>query len=313
MEYKSRKKGYSLQRRAWFFLSGPDYKTHYSRRAGVPLPAKEGQSHPARDQGPGPNIIAELQANLDELPDALARIAKYVIENPEKVVYQSLVDLTQYAKSGQASVVRLCQELGFKGFSEFKLALNAELARRPEVDLTSSEGASAIKHLVGGVVTSLEDTASLIDHALVDKIADRLAASRRIDIYGSGVSGIAGEVVAYRLLRLGLNAQSFRDANLAHEVANGLSSGCMAIAISESGITPDTVEFLRCAHSSGAHTISVICRTKSPLAEFSDDMIRMAYGNPPSTGGATTVVPRVVIVAEILAQAINLKSLPPSA
>ncbi len=265
------------------------------------------------DRTPGPNIRAELQAHLDELPDALARIAKYIIENPEKVVYQSLVDLTQYAKSGQASVVRLCQELGFKGFSEFKLALAAELARRPTADPSASDGLAAVRELVGGLSASLEDTAALIDLTLVDRIAARLVDSRRIDIYGSGVSGIAGEIVAYRLLRLGLNAQSFRDPNLAHEVANGLTVGCTAIAISESGVTPDTVEFLRCARSSGAHTIAIGCRPRSTLAKFSDDMLRMAYGNPPSTGGATTVVTRVVLVAEILAQAINSHSIAPTA
>lgn len=265
------------------------------------------------DRIPGPNILAELQAHLDELPDALARIAKYIIENPEKVVYQSLVDLTQYAKSGQASVVRLCQELGFKGFSEFKLALAAELARRPAADLGTSDGLAAVRQLVGGLSASLEDTATLIDLALVDKIAARLVESRRIDIYGSGVSGIAGEIVAYRLLRLGLNAQSFRDPNLAHEVANGLTAGCTAIAISESGITPDTVEFLRCARSSGAYTVAIGCRPRSALAEFSNDMLRMAYGNPPSTGGATTVVTRVVLVAEILAQTINSHGIDPTA
>jgi DNA-binding MurR/RpiR family transcriptional regulator len=256
------------------------------------------------DRAPGPNILAELQAHLDEFPDALARIAKYIVENPEKVVYQSLADLSRYAKSGQASVVRLCQELGLRGFSELKLVLAAELARRPVTVPGPSGGPAVVKRLVSGLSASLEDTGTLIDLALLDKIAARLAASRRIDIYGAGVSGIAGEIVAYRLLRVGLNAQSFRDPNLAHEVANGLTEGCTAIAISESGVTPDTVEFLRCARSGGAYTIAIGCRLRSALAEFTDDMLRMAYGDPPSTAGATTVVTRVVLIVEVLAQII---------
>ena len=79
---------------------------------------------------PGAALLSRLDRTIDRYPGALARAAQYIVENPEKVVYQSLAELSDYAKAGQASIVRLCRELGFEGFTEFKLALSADLALR---------------------------------------------------------------------------------------------------------------------------------------------------------------------------------------
>ncbi|WP_454856800.1 ATP-binding cassette domain-containing protein [Rhizobium binxianense] len=74
-------------------------------------------------------ILDRLQQDLDGLPNALARIAKYILENPEKVLHQSVAELGEFSGSGEASIVRLCRHIGFAGFRDFKLALAAEVGR----------------------------------------------------------------------------------------------------------------------------------------------------------------------------------------
>ena len=246
-------------------------------------------------------MVAELRSRMADLPDALARIALYIVENPEKVLYASVADLSRHAQSGQASVIRLCHDLGFAGYSEFKVALAQELAKQPAKTGDPSSWEAWRDHLVDGIGASMRNTAELVDLRELRRVTARFPRARRIDIYGAGVSGMAGEILAYRLLRLGITAHCFRDPTMAHEVANGLGSDCTAVGISASGVTPDTVEFLRMAKQAGAHAVAICCRPESTLGEIADDVLQVAFVDPPSTGGSTTGVPRIIVLVEMIA------------
>ena len=246
--------------------------------------------------------LAYLEASIPGLPNVLARTALYIVENPEKVVRFSLKEISRLCRAGEASVVRLCQMSGFNGFSDFKLALAGELAVRGTV------GADAVpkdEHqlltLAGELSRSVTRTAEGLDLALAQQVADRLRPLHRIDIYGSGVSGIIAELFSYRLLRSGLNAHALRDVTLAHEVANGLGPHCAALAISESGVTLNTVDFLRTARAAGAYCVAVTCHPKSALVRHADVVLPMAKLNIPAYGGYINAVPRAVYIAEALA------------
>jgi DNA-binding MurR/RpiR family transcriptional regulator len=102
-------------------------------------------------------------------------------------------------------------------------------------------------------------------------------------------------------LRAGLNAHAIRDITLAHEVANGLTTSSAAIAISESGVTANTIDFLRVARSTGAFTLAITCNIRSPLAKQADAVLPMAKLKIPAYGGFINTVPRAVYLAEAMA------------
>lgn len=246
--------------------------------------------------------LAFLEASIPSLPNVLARTALYIVENPEKVVRFSLKELSGLCRAGEASIVRLCQMSGFDGFSDFKLALAGELAVR---DTTGTEAAPKDEHqlltLAGELARSVTRTAEGLDLALVQQVAERLRPLHRIDVYGSGVSGIIAELFSYRLLRSGLNAHALRDVALAHEVANGLGRHSAAIAISDSGVTLNTVDFLRTARAAGAYCVAVTCHPRSALARHADAVLPMAKLNIAAYGGYINAVPRAVYIAEAIA------------
>lgn len=263
------------------------------------------QHNPNADSRPGRSInhgpLDLLEASIPDLPAAAARAAVYIVENAEKVVRYSLKDLSKFSKAGEASIVRLCQTAGFTGFSDFKLALAADLALKTvHGDPQRAEDGHGLSDIGHELARSIVATAELTDEERLKTIAFRISKCNRIDLFGAGVSGIIAELFSYRLLRAGLNAHALRDITLAHEVANGLSASSAAIAISESGVTTNTVDFLRVARSTGAFTLAITCNTRSPLAKQADAVLPMAKLTIPSYGGVINTVPRAVYVAEAL-------------
>ncbi|OHV78927.1 MurR/RpiR family transcriptional regulator [Ensifer sp. LCM 4579] len=250
-------------------------------------------------------VLLKVETALD-YPNALARVAQYILENPKKAVRQSLGELSAASQSGQATIFRLCRELGFKGFTDFKLALATEIG----------QGVADLERGAGSTVDSLDETVSLISRSVLNtrqlvqpevlaSTAPYLSKARHVNIYGSGDSGLAAEVLFHRLRRIGVNARIFANVGYAHEAAEAMTKVDAAIGVSQSGASPDTVEFLRKAHHIGAFSVAVTCHPKSSIAKVSNVVLQMARLPQPGLSGQMIALPRAVFIAEALAIAIS--------
>lgn len=245
-----------------------------------------------------------MRQAIDRMPDALSRIGKYILDNPERVVRSSLAELAVLAQSGDASVVRFCKHLGYAGYRDLKIALTAELAIQRTVRLKRVSNIGGLTPLATRLSSAINSTAQNLDPDLLLRLAAQLKKSRRIDIFGAGISGIVAEMAAYRLMRVGLIAQAFQDATLAHEVITTFDASCVAIGISEMGLTPDTIRFLSGARAAGAFTLAITVRANSPLTQSADAVLLAVAVDPPPIGGEMTAVPAKILVLEALAGAI---------
>ncbi|MEH7876173.1 MurR/RpiR family transcriptional regulator [Rhizobium laguerreae] len=250
-------------------------------------------------------VLLKVEAALD-YPNALARVAQYVLENPKRAVRQSLGELSAASQSGQATIFRLCRELGFKGFTDFKLALAAEIGHREtEPDRGVSLTVNSLDEVASLINRSVLNTRQLLQPELVASAAPLLLNARHVNIYGSGDSGLAGEVLFHRLRRIGVRVRVFANVGYAHEAAEAMTKEDAAIAVSQSGASPDTVEFLRRAHQTGAFSLAITCHPKSSLAKVSDVVLQMARMPQPGLSEQMIGMPRIVFIAEALAIAIG--------
>ncbi|WP_142850215.1 MurR/RpiR family transcriptional regulator [Telmatospirillum sp. J64-1] len=245
--------------------------------------------------------LIRIRAAIEDMPEALSRIGKYVLDNPDKVLRSSLDEVAAFSQSGQASVIRFCRLLGYRGFADFKLNLAADLAHRQADALAPRQQGSA---LAAQLTASMTATAQGLDPATVEALAQRLKTSRRIDIFGGGISGMVASMLSYRLQRLGLVAQAYQDPLLAHEIMVGLDSGCTAIAVSETGVTPATLQFQQAAKSAGVYTAAVTSRAASPLARRCDLALITVPVDPPPVNGQLGAAFAKLLVVETLASAI---------
>ncbi|RVC72403.1 MurR/RpiR family transcriptional regulator [Mesorhizobium sp. M2A.F.Ca.ET.046.02.1.1] len=260
------------------------------------LSSKEGETHTP--------VLLKVETALD-YPNALARVAQYVLENPKKAVRQSLGELSAASQSGQATIFRLCRELGFKGFTDFKLALAAEVGQgETEPNQGVSLTVNSLDETVSLIYRSVSNTRQLVLPEILASAAPPLLKARHVNIYGSGDSGLAAEVLFHRLRRIFVNARVFANVGYAHEAAEAMTKEDAAIAVSQSGASPDTVEFMRKAHRIGAFSLAITCHPKSSLAKVSNVVLQMARLPQPGLGEQMIALPRAVFIAEALAIAI---------
>ena len=252
-------------------------------------------------------VLTRLRASLEDLSPVLKRVARYVLDHPEVAIYHSVTELAEATQSSEGSIIRFCQDLGYSGFQEFKLTLAVELdprrrGRRPARVDDDRGGAHLMADIAEQAALTLRETANLFEERAFRDVADRLARARRIDVYGVGASGVIAQYFAYKLLRLGKTVQAFVDLHLGSMSASNLDADCVAIGVSSSGSTVDTLKALQAARAAGAYTVAVTNRLKSPLAKHADQNLLASPPESPLTGGDVFAKVGQLLVLEALVQ-----------
>ncbi|AJE47837.1 MurR/RpiR family transcriptional regulator [Celeribacter indicus] len=239
-----------------------------------------------------------IEASRDDLPDALARIADFILREPEVAVRASMSDLAVLSGSGEASIARFCRKLGFDGFPAFKIALASDIAYRNGAQPRETDLGTRISDAVRATVDGIPE-------ADLREIADRLRAARHIDIFGSGVSGIVAQLYAYRFSRIGLVARGLQDPVVAEEIAGALDAHSVYMTISETGLTARTERMLSIAGERGAYRVAVSGRRIADLGRLCEKILIATPLSPlPERGELGPVVAKLVL-CELLAERVR--------
>ncbi len=232
--------------------------------------------------------LARLRAALAYLTPALKRLAEAILERPSEVIYQSVTELADLAQVGEASVIRLCRDLGFKGFQDFKLALAADLAldARAVRHETPESLADILENVTQDALRALQETRALLDLNALERVVAVLAEASSLLFFGAGASGVTARDYAYKFLRLGYSVTVYEDAHLAAMAAATLPQNAVMVGISRSGSTIDTVRALELAKARGVTTVALCQRAKSPATAVADHSLYTASSESPLTGGS---------------------------
>jgi DNA-binding MurR/RpiR family transcriptional regulator len=227
-------------------------------------------------------VVALLRSLLSSLQPAERRVADYVLDHPEDVTLASVNDVAAAAGTSSATVVRLCQSIGLRGFQHLKIALAHDLAPRRELRISQLSPASTHAAILEGVATAARDgllsIADTVDPAAFTRAVDLLAAARRVLAVGIGSSSAVAQDFVYRLATVGGDVEGPVDAHLQELRAHLLGPRDVLLAVSASGSTRETVETTRVAAATGASTIAVTSFRRSPLAEVAD--VALVAGGP---------------------------------
>jgi RpiR family transcriptional regulator, carbohydrate utilization regulator len=245
-------------------------------------------------------VVPRLRARQPSLTPALARIADYVLADPEQLLAQTITELAEQSGSSESSVIRLCRELDFVGFQDFKLALATELAAANRDEAAPS--GDFVTNLAARGAGALADTDKLLDRATLRTVVDRLAAAAQIHLFGVAASAITCSYLAYKLMRLGLRATVPQDAHSAMMLASTARPRDVFVVVSSTGSTIDSVQIAQRAKASGAFVAAITNRSKSPLVLASDAVLLASSPETPLTGGAyASKISQLLIVDAIFA------------
>lgn len=230
-------------------------------------------------------LTTRIRGALTGLQPAMARVGSFIVNHPKDVAGMTISSLAEATEVSETTVVRFCREVGIDGYSQLRLGLALELGARSEAD-GRFEGAtdispddtllSAVEKIAYADARSVEDSAKALSMETLEAVVARIVEARRIDIFGVGASGLVVLDLQQKLHRIGLISFALVDPHQAMVSAALLDPQCVAIAISHSGATTDTIEALEQAKKHGATTVAITNAPRSPLAAVADFVLTTA-------------------------------------
>ena len=216
--------------------------------------------------------LIRLRGLYPSLKTALRKVADVILKQPEMAIYASVNEVAAAAAVSEATVMRFCRILGFKGFQDFKIALAREMvipsARYHEV--ASAEDESAIVRSVFQTnEAALQDTLEILEIGAMQEAAQLLLSAGQIMVIGVSGSGPAVTYASNRLLLLGLRVYTYIDFYLMLMAASLLSAEDVVLAISNLGTTREILKTVGIARERGARVICITNNSLSPLARTS--------------------------------------------
>ncbi len=223
------------------------------------------------------DLVSRIERVEPELSPAERRVDEVVRQDFRAATRLTIAELAARAGVSQPTVTRFCRSVGSTSFNDFKIQL-ATTMTVAAVYLTSDRvfgddvgqlAQAVMMHAANAVREGLDQ----LDTAAVSAAIDRLAASRRIDIYGQGGGSAAVvEDAKLRLFRLGIPVSAFVDGHQQRMSAATLRPGDAVFAISNSGRSKPVVDAVEIARSFGATTIA-LTRPGTPLAQKAEIVI----------------------------------------
>ena len=248
------------------------------------------------EPGPDIGILVTIRSLLPNLAPVERRVAHAVLDDPQGVAWRSISELARACGTSATSVVRFCRAIGLRGYPDLRLALAGAVARDDVTAVTAAshdidpgdDAGTITKKIAYADARAVTDTANHLDIAILVQVTEALAKAGRIDIYGVGASGFVALDLQMKLQRIGRPAFAWPDPHLAISSAALRGSGDVAIGLSHTGTTVDTIDALREARSHGATTVAVTNFPWSPITEVADFVLITAARETAFRSGAMT-------------------------
>lgn len=238
--------------------------------------------------------LVRIRSLLPGLARAEQRVANVVLGESGTIAHRSITEVAEAAGTSETTVTRFCKAVGLGGYPELRIALAADTARsaaRVDRDLGADIAIDdGLAQVVGKVsfadARAVEETAEQLDIAALQRVVDAVASAPRVDVYGVGASANVALDLQQKLLRIGRVCFAWSDTHVALTSAAVLRSGDVAVGISHTGATADTVEALREARRHGATTVAVTNFPTAPITEVADHVLTTAARETTFRSGA---------------------------
>ena len=191
------------------------------------------------------NELNELK-RMNKLTSTEQGIVNYILTNPEELEKISSRQLAELTYTSPATVVRICQKLGFSGYSEFKIKYLQEVNQTPRMDqinrtnpITSEDSLHRIVNQVAALeITAIEQTKKGIDLDQLNRVSELLNQATCIDFYAFDNNLHLAKNACSHFLYAGKQAVIHDSSNAQFMQAFASVEGHVAIIISRTGENP---------------------------------------------------------------------------
>jgi Transcriptional regulators len=221
------------------------------------------------------DVLNLIKRNCSRLSSSQTKVASYIMAYPEKVLDYTALQIAKEADVSEATVVRFCREIGYKGYPEFKikLAKDYNVLREPPMTLDVNKHddyETVLEKIVNGNIEDFKYLLSMMNMDAFNKAVKQLQNAKRIGFFAVGGTYPVAYDAYWHFSNIGKMAQTEIDPSAQMVLAQSLTPQDLAFAISIKGQSQIPVMCMEIAKKKGVPTVCLTQNMKSKLVEVAD-------------------------------------------
>ncbi len=219
-------------------------------------------------------IELKLREVKKDLSTKELKVSEYIIANTQALKNMSIQTLAKLNHVSTSTILRLCNKLGYKGFSDFKVDLIGSIPQKltTEIlqdDINLNDSLEDVNSKVQAMEkSSIDETHSIVNVNALNSAIELIIQSNKIVIFGVGSSGLVGKELEYQLIKIKKDVNCHFDPHMSRNLISTLDNSDLVIIISHSGETPDCVELLKLAEQSFVPSIAITKMGQSQISSL---------------------------------------------
>ena len=211
------------------------------------------------------SVVPMIESNYDNFTLVERTIADFFIRNRKRLDFSAKA-ISELLYVSEASLSRFAKKCGYRD-REFVYQYEETFVEKQE-SMTGNT-----RMVLNAYQELLNKTYNLVDETQIARIGRYLNQSNRVFVCGIGSSGLTAEEMEFRFMRIGVDIDSIKDADLMRMQAVFQDRESLVFGISISGEKEDVLYLLNEAHKRGAKTVLLTAKNKGVFEEFCDEIV----------------------------------------
>ncbi len=218
-------------------------------------------------------VLEVIRENHEKFFSAEKKVADFVLQNPQMAVDSNVSQLAKHSGVSDATVVRMCHHIGYKGYYQFRITLARDLGKIQYGSVSAVKSKDSVEKVFQEYAEAMLDIGRTIDSEVMWNCVNLLKTCKQAHIMAVGNTSPLAQYMGFRLGRLGVRCTY----NIAPEYflnhVNLAEEGDILIAISQSGNSKQVVQGLELGKEKGLKSIAITAFAQSPVSDLADHVL----------------------------------------
>lgn len=230
-------------------------------------------------------LLAKLKKQ-EYFTDKEKSISNYILENNEKIADMSSREVGNYTYTSSSSIVRFCQKLGCKGYSDFKVKFLSEIKfanfseLSEDMSLNQKDNALSILNKISTTQKQvIDETKNEFTIEQFVKITNHIVKAEYIDFFAYDLNLHLAEYACNQFFHCGKISNVYSASNAQQLLALNAKNNHIGIFISRGGENIKLIETAKSLKKSQVKTIVISSKKDSTLAKICDEFIYAVYAD----------------------------------
>jgi DNA-binding MurR/RpiR family transcriptional regulator len=264
------------------------------------------------------NFNERIRKQYNELTKRQKLVAKYIVDFPKEVVFQTAKQVGEASETSDTTVIRLSYSLGYSGYTELQREIQLSLLEDTsntngpiEGFRTSSKSLkdkNLIQHVIEHDSAYVRATLEQLDFNQYKKAINLLINSEKRTVVGLRSSYGPANWLTFSLNIVVGNTFMYRgEIEDGNYLLSQMDEKTLIIAISFPRYSQETFSFVKAAKKKGAMVLAITDDKFSPLGQIADIMFKVVAPGPIPLKGITPTFALLNLLVTSVAASEELK------